>query len=255
MASNNKDILSGIAEKYFDSKNQIGITKEEKKIVINEQIPEDLTSKKMSAQGNVRTIDELGGLLSRLLNAAWGSNWGRISSEDITQKGIDPEKIQMPLIIYSTNLREISTGTNIKPQQTETIKEVEGGSKTGDAFLVYRQSFDCTVEFDFYGNTLKDSRELMNRFEEAMLTFTGYLKKSGVKEIYFLKEIQAKNSLNYVSSIPMTCLHYFIQLERNNTVRVSTIRKIEERIHLESTLASEKKSDVIQNNITYKGDI
>jgi len=251
--SNSKEIFNDAMEKYFDLNNKIGITKKEEITVINEQIPEDLTSQKMSAQGNIRTIDELGELLSKLLDSAWGSNWGSISSE--ISAGINPEKMVMPLIIYSTNLREVSTNTNIKPKQTETIKEVVEGSNSGDAFIVYRQSFDCTVEFDLYGNTTKDSRELMNRFEEVMLTFTGYLKKSGVKEIYFLKEVPAKNSLNYMSSIPMTCLHYFVRLERNNIVRVSTIKRIEETIYLESTLASEKQSDVIQNNITYKGDI
>lgn len=249
MSSYSNDIFNDIMEKYFDTKDEIGITKEEKQTVINEQIPENLTSTKMSAEGNVRTIDELGELLNNLLNSAWGSDWGRISSD------IDSENIVMPLIIYSTNLREISTGSNIKPKQTETIKEVVEGSNTGDAFIVYRQSFDCIVEFDFCCNTAKDSRELMNRFEEVMLAFTGYLKKSGVKEICFLKEIPAISSFNYMDGIPMMCLHYFVQLERNNIVRVSTIRKIEEKIYLESTLASEKKSDVIQNNITYKGDI
>lgn len=251
--SSNIGTFENIVGKYFDTKSKIGITKDEKQTVINEQIPKEKDLKKMSAQGNIRTIDELGDLLNKLLNAAWGSSWGRISSNIST--GIDIEKIVMPLIIYSTNLREISAGTNLKPQQSETIKETSGNVNTGDAFKVYRQSFDCIVEFDFYANTAKDCRELMNRFEEAMLTFAGYLKKSGVKEIYFLKEIPAKNSINYVSSMPMSCLHYFVRLERNNTVRVSTIRRIEEKITIEGTLASEKQSDVIQNNITYKGDI
>lgn len=253
MTSNNEDVFSNVMEKYFETKNKIGITKEEEQIVINEQIPDNLTSTRMSADGNIKTIDELGELISNLLNSAWGSDWGRFSSDIIT--GTDSEKIIKPLITYSTNLREISTGTNIKPKQTETIKKVVEGSNIGDTFIVYRQFFDCIVEFDFYHNTLRDTKELMNRFEEVMLTFTGCLKKSGVKEICFLKEIPAISSFNYVDSIPMTCLHYFVQLERNNIVRVSTIRKIEEKIYLESTLASEKQSDVIQNNITYKGDI
>lgn len=252
MSSYSNDIFNDVMEKYFDTKDEIGITKEENQTVINEQIPENLTSTKMSAQGNVRTIDELGELLSKLLNTAWGSDWGRISP--YLSEGLYPQQIEIPLIIYSTILRQASTGTNIKPKQTETIKEVVEGSNSGDAFIVYRQSFDYIVGFDFFAKTEKDSRELKNRFEETILTFTGYLKKNGVKEIYFLKEIRTKNNRNSSSST-MTCLHYFVRLERNNTVRVSTIRKIEERIYIESTLASEKKSDVIQNNITYKGDI
>lgn len=250
--NSNTEIFNDIMEKYFNTESKIGVTKEENQTVINEQIPEDLTSKEMSAQGNVRTIEELGELLSKLLNAAWGSDWGRITQE--LSEGIYPQAIVTPLIVYSTNLREISTGTNIRPQQTEIIKEVVEGSNIGDAFIVYRQSFDCTIEFDFFASTQEGARELRNRFEETMLTFTGYLKKSGVKEIYFLDEVPTKNSRNYMSNIT-TCLHYFVRLERNNTVRVSTIRRIEQKIHIESTLASEKKSDVIQNNITYKGDI
>ncbi|AGF59583.1 hypothetical protein B0P06_006035 [Clostridium saccharoperbutylacetonicum] len=245
----NDEIFNDVIDKYFDSKSKIGVTKGDKQTVINEQIPEDLTSTRLSAEGNIKTIDEFGQLLSNMLNTAWGNDWGKITSD------IDKLNITMPLIIYSTNLREITTGSNIKPKQTETIKEVVDGKATGDAFIVYRQSFDCIVEFNFCCDKAKDSRDLMNRFEETMLTFTGYLKKNGVREIYFIKEVPAQNSLNYMSSIPMTCLHYFLRLERNNTVRVSTIKRIEDKIYLESTLASEKKSDVIQNNITYKGDI
>lgn len=219
--------------------------------VINEQIPEHSSRPRMTAFGNIDDIDELGDILRKLLNAAWGSKWGIISPE--TSKGDDPEQIIVPQINYSVNLREVTDGTNPKPQLMRTVNEVVNGKNTGDAFNVYRQTFDCIVEFDFLDNTSKGCRELMNRFEEIMGTYTGYLKSEGISEMFFLKEVPAKYSLNYVEGVPMKCLYFFIRLERNKTVRVSTIKQVEQRLRVQSASreSTEQNSDDNIQKITY----
>ena len=219
--------------------------------VINEQIPEHSSRPRVTAYGNVDNLDQLGEILRRLLNAAWGSNWGIIVPD--TYKGEEAEQIQLPQINYSMNLREISDGTNPKPQLMDTINEVVNGKNTGDAFQIYRQTFDCIVEFDFFDNTSQACRSLMSKFESLLATHTGYLKQEGVREIFFLKEVPAKYSLNYVEGVPMKCLYFFIRLERNKSVRVSTIRQIEQRLIAQSATgeSTEQNSDDNIQKITY----
>jgi hypothetical protein len=240
-------ILDQAFNNYFGAKDA---TIKHNQQVINEQIPEHSSRTRMTAYGNIDNIDELGEILRKLLNAAWGSSWGMIVPD--TYKGEDQEQIFLPQINFGINLREVSDGTSLKPQLISTINEVIDGKNTGDSFQVYRQTFDCIVEFDFFDNTSQGCRSLMTRFEELLMTYTGYLKSEGISEIYFLKEVPAKYSLNYVEGVPMKCLYFFIRLERNKTVRVSTIKQIEQRLIAQSAVKStEQNSDDIKQKITY----
>lgn len=205
---------------------------------------------RMTAKGNIDDLDKLGEILRKLLNAAWGSNWGVISPD--TSLGDNAEDITVPQITYGINLREVAKGFSPKPVLTDTVEEVENGKKTGDSFRIYRQTFDCIVEFNFWESTSKDCRYLMNKFEEIMSIYSGYLKESGVSEIFFLKEVPSKYSLNYLAAKPMKCAYYFIRLERNKAIRVSQIKEIEMKLSQNDKSSPEKPSDDIYNKITYK---
>lgn len=204
---------------------------------------------RMTASGNVDDIDKLGEILRKLLNTAWGSDWGTLSPE--TSRGDDAEKIIVPQINYSINLREVTEGTSPKPTLIDTVSEVVNGEYTGDAFKVFRQSFDCIVEFNFWAATSKDTRALMNRFESLVATYTGYLKDQGISEIFFLKEVPSKYSLNYADGSPMKCLYYFVRIERFRTERVSTLNEMEMRLSMKGSMSTgENPVDI--NKITYK---
>lgn len=242
-------ILDQAFNNYFTKKNA---TNDIQQQVINEQTPELPTRTRMSAYGNIDNIDQLGEIIRKLLNTAWGSDWGILSPE--TSRGEDADSIIMPQINYTMNLREITDGTSLKPQLMDTINEVVDNKNTGDSFNVYRQTFDCIVEFDFIDQTSKSCRSLMSRFEELISTYIGYLKSEGIREMYFLKEVPAKYSLNYVDieGVPMKCLYFFVRLERNKTVRTSAIKNIEQRLFAQQSIKStEQNSDDINQKITY----
>lgn len=207
---------------YFKSKEkfeEISKPTEEDKVVGRSSRP------RMKSSGVVDDIDKLGEILRKLLNAAWGSSWGVIFPE--LSGGENPEEITTPQINYSTNLREIASGSSPKPTLIDTIAEEVDGIETGDSFRVYRQAFDCIIEFNFLCNTSKDCRKLMNDFEELLIVHTGYLKEQGVGEIFFLKEVPPKYSLSFSENIPMKCAYFFVRIEKNRSIRVSQIKKTE----------------------------
>jgi hypothetical protein len=182
----------------------------------------------LMADNNIDGIDQLCNILKKLLNAAWGSNWGEISPD--LKKGEDSSKIIVPQITVDVNNRDIAEKMPLKPVLINTVKEKVNGQYTGDSLLIYRQWFDCVVEFDFYGRTSKETRDLQYKFESLLAIYTGYLKRQGVSEIIFLKEVSARNSLNFIEQTPMKCLMYWVRFERITPVRQSLINKINANI-------------------------
>lgn len=207
---------------YFDSREK---SVEISKPTENEKTVGRSTRSRMKSNGTVDDVDKLGEILRVLLNAAWGSSWGVIFPE--MSGGENPEEIVTPQINYSVNLREIASGTSPKPTLIDTIVEEIDGKESGDSFRIYRQAFDCIIEFNFLCNTSKDCRKLMNDFEELIIVHSGYLKEQGVGEIFFLKEVPPKYSLSYNENIPMKCAYYFVRLEKNRMVRTSQIKNTE----------------------------
>lgn len=182
------------------------------------------------ADGNISNIEDLVNIVKQLCNAAWGNDWGEMSLD--IKKGEDSSNIKLPQIIADINTRDISEGlSNLKPLLTEVQKEIdENGNETGDAFLIYRQWFDANIEFDIYGNNPKECRELCQKFEELITIYSGYLKRKGLSEIFFLREISPKSSLNFSENIPMRCILYYVRFENITPVRVSVINSINTQI-------------------------
>lgn len=205
---------------------------------------------RMAADENIDDIEQLGILLRRVLNAAWGDGWGILSLD--YPRGEDPDKLVLPQITFDVNSREISEKTSIKPILTETISEVVAGQKTGDAFNLYRQWFDCIVEFNFWGRTNLEARKLMARFEGLIGAYSGYLKRQGISEIFFLKEINPHQSMHFLDGVPMRSLMYYIRLERISSVRLSTIKRIDLEVNAEPTVDRGTEPDIYRaSEITY----
>lgn len=199
----------------------------------------------LMADNNIDGIEQLCSILKKLLNAAWGSNWGEISPD--LKKGEDSSKIVTPQITVDINNRDIAEKMPLKPVLINTVKEKVNGEYTGDSLLIYRQWFDCVIEFDFYGRTSKETRDLQYRFESLLAIYTGYLKRQGISEIIFLKEVSARNSLNFTEQTPMKCLMYWVRFERITSIRQSLINKINANIGVKA-INDEKVKMVIEAN-------
>jgi hypothetical protein len=132
---------------------------------------------------------------------------------------------------------------------------------------MYRQWFDANIEFDVYAQNNKECRELLQRFENLITVYSGYLKRKGLAEIFFLREISPKSSLNFSENIPMRCILYYVRFECVTPIKVSTINKINAKIganqvtstEVKTLLESKEEKDMIEldffdgdNGITYK---
>ena len=216
-------------------------------------ILETTTSKEYNSQacrhvadGNIDDVEQLAEILKKLCNAAWGPDWGELSTD--LKKGENSSNIMLPQITVDINTKDIAEGMGLKPQLVDIIKELdENGNETGDAFLIYRQWYECDVEFDIYGKTNKQARELRTKFENLLTVYTGYIKRQGVSEMFFLREVSPKYSLNYDESVPMRCIYYYIRFESITPIRQSLINSINAEIGA-NQLSTDKVKTLISNS-------
>ena len=220
------------------------------------------------ADGNISNVEDLARILKELCNAAWGDDWGELSLD--IKSGEDSANIVLPQILVDVNTRDISDNFPLKPVLMDIQKEKDGdGKETGEAFLMYRQWFDANIEFDIFAQTNKECRELLQRFEQLIMVYSGYLKRKGLAEIFFLREISPKSSLNFSENTPMRCILYYVRFECVTPVKVSTINTINAKIGANQVTSTkvktlleqskEKKEDMIEldffdgdNGITYQ---
>ena len=199
------------------------------------------------ADDNIDDLEQLAEILKRLCNAAWGDGWGELSPD--LKKGENSSEIIVPQIVLDTNTRDIAEGIGgLKPTLVDIIKETdENGQETGDAFLIYRQWFDTNVEFNIYGRTNREARQLQKKFENLLNVYTGYLKRNGISEMFFEREVSPKNSLNYNESTPMRCIYYYIRFESITPIRQSLINSINLEIGA-NQLDADKVKTLISNS-------
>ncbi len=219
-----------------------------------------------TADDNIDDIGRLAEILKRLCNAAWGPDWGELSPD--LKHGEDSSSIVLPQITMEINTKDICEGLGgLKPVLVDIVNETtETGEETGDAFLIYRQWFDSVVEFNIYGRTNKEARELQKKFEKLITVYTGYLKRQGISEILYEREVSPKFSLNYDESCPMRSIYYYIRFESITPVRQSLINHINAQIgvgpvntdKVKTLISSSMNSDPIEldffdgdNGITY----
>ena len=194
----------------------------------------NVQSLRQMADGNIDDIEQLADILKRLCNAAWGQGWGELSPD--LKKGENSDNLILPQITLDINTKDIAEGLGgLKPILVDIIQETtESGEDTGDAFLVYRQWFDTVIEFNIYGRTNKEARQLQKRFENLITVYTGYLKRQGISEILYEREVSPKFSLNYDEQVSMRSIYYYIRFESITSVRQSVINTINAEIGVTS---------------------
>lgn len=208
----------------------------------------DLGTFRHLADDNINDIERFAEILKKLCNAAWGDSWGELSPD--LKRGEDSSNVILPQITVDINTRDIAEGMGgLKPRLVDVIEEIdEEGNQTGDAFLIYRQWYDTNVEFNIYGRSSQEARKLQQRFENLLNIYTGYLKRHGISEILFEREVSPKSSINYIETIPMRCIYYYIRFESITPIRQSLINRINIEIGA-NQLNADKVKTLLNNSI------
>lgn len=217
---------------YFGNQNVRSPDIEEKKEEAKKS-EVDMGSVRQMADGNIDDIEQLASILKKLCNAAWGTDWGELSPD--LKKGEDVNSLLLPQITMEINEKDIAAGYSLKPTLFDTIIERDAsGKKTGEIFFLYRQWFDCNIEFNIYGQSSVEARKLKNNFQKLLAVYSGYLKRHGISEMLFEKEVHSKMSLNYNSKAAMIPIYYYVKFEEITVVKKSVLDKIDISLGIKS---------------------
>lgn len=172
-------------------------------------------------------FDEFTDVVHRLLNAAWGKDWGTFC--EAFPNGTDPSNVKLPAITYS--LEEMVPGViskdgtrEIKPRHRHQYR-VEGsmGPQTVD---IYGRIFDCKVVFEVWEKNNTKATKLAKKFMDFMDMYTGYIKSQGVKEIILEKYNNKTSGEKWRDNVVCRSIQYFVRLESLNEVHSDVIQKV-----------------------------
>ncbi len=126
----------------------------------------------------------------------------------------DPEiKIDHPYITYKVIDRRPKK--ELKPRERESYL-IEHGTNEKDTRKgrIYGQRFQCIVQFNIIASTYRDADEIMEEFEDMIVSYTHYFKRNGVGELLFEKHFTDENYDMFRQELSVRNLQYYVEVEK-----------------------------------------
>lgn len=148
-----------------------------------------------------------------------------IPDEDKTPVVTPEINIDHPYITYK--IIERVPKQEIKPRVREHIEEKSHDKDEARFGQVYGQKFSSIIQFDIFASVYATAEEVMERFEELLFIYAGYLKKNGVSEIYFKQQHTDSSYDIYRQQISIRSIRYYVETEKVIVVFRDKIQEIE----------------------------
>lgn len=134
--------------------------------------------------------------------------------------------LKHPIITYSIQNREIKSKNGLKPTHREVIIENEGkdNQRIGD---VYGQKFESIVQFNIFASVYDVAEKVMKKLEELLFTYTGSLKKKGLGELIFQRQLTDTHLDQFRQNTSIRSIQYYVETEHVFVVFRDTIEDIE----------------------------
>lgn len=138
---------------------------------------------------------------------------------------ISPDlELDHPMITYKVIYRK--PDNELKPRRREGIEE-KGDDDQTRVGEIYGQKFDSIIQFNVFASVYDLAEQVMEKFEEAIFTYTGYFKNSGVSELLFEEQATDTNYDIYRQKISVRNLRYRVKTEKLIVLFQERIREIE----------------------------
>jgi len=134
-------------------------------------------------------------------------------------------QLEHPIITYKVITREPKG--EIKPRQRQTIRERTDVLEDARIGEIYGQKFQCIIQFNIFASVYDIAEQVMEKFEEMIFTYTGYLKKNGVAEIVFQKQLTDENYDMFRQTVSVRNLRYYVEVEKLTVLFQEKIKEIE----------------------------
>jgi len=197
------------------------------------------------------SFDDFTSLVHQLIKVAWGTEWGTFVQA--FPNGRESDDVDLPIITYHSKRKRpgvVGNGTTeIKPRFRETYNVTENGKTS--AVNVYAQRFDHDVLFEIWAENNVEADKLAVKFEDFMMTYTGYFMQNGVQQIIFLEQTDQTDVMEWKDGGICRSFKYLVRLEKHLEIHQGLITEIIGKV--EALYANDLPNDSIdQESINFK---
>lgn len=134
----------------------------------------------------------------------------------------DPnEPINRPVITFRVKSRTHTGNRGYKPVLFDSYTTPEG-----KAVSIYTENFSSLVQFDIIASEYDLAWEIMDRFEEVLLSYAETIRGNGIVEYFFNRQFADDYYDNYRSTLSILNLEYRVETERIRVIFNENIKDI-----------------------------
>ena len=145
----------------------------------------------------------------------------------------DPvEAINHPIVTFKVNDRRHKDNWGYKPKLVETIQDINATGKTA---LVYSERYTSLVQFNIMASEYRTAWKVMDRIEDALLSYAETIRGNGIIEYYFNRQYTDKYYDTFRNTLTVLNLEYCVETEKLRVIFKENIKDIiENDDHLDS---------------------
>lgn len=134
----------------------------------------------------------------------------------------DPnEPVNHPVITFKVKSRVHSGNRGYKPTLFDSYVTPDG-----KAVSVYTEHFSTLLQFDIIANEYDLAWQIMDQFEEILLSYAETIRGNGIVEYYFHRQFMDDYYDNYRSTLSILNLEYYVETERIRVIFNENIKDI-----------------------------
>ena len=134
------------------------------------------------------------------------------------------QPLDTPMITYKLISRKPKG--ELKPRFRESFVEDKDDyeSRFGE---IYGQKFECELQFNIFASVYEVAEQVMERFEDMMITYAGYFKKNGVGELLFKQQCTDETFSKMRQTLSIRNLSYYVEVEKLTVIMEESIKVID----------------------------
>jgi hypothetical protein len=126
-------------------------------------------------------------------------------------------------IAYKVHDRRHTEGFSYKPRESAQIVDDD------ERRIVTRYTEHFTTEVDFYfmSTNYDQAWEMMDRFEDTMISYSSYIRAAGITEFYFQNQLDYIPEIDFREIMIIFVIRYIVKTERNRVITKESVKNID----------------------------
>lgn len=205
----NKDTLESLLNEEDALINNITKEKEDKD---NCEVPHGGTAVNMQRAAKSASLYDFIDMLALIVDYSMKDDKVKFITEDQEHVLTDPEiPFDHPYITFKVISRKPTL--EYKPIAREEIVECDEHNEQRFG-TVFGQKFDCIIQFNVFASENRVANKVMETFEELIISYAGYFKEQGVRDLYFKEQITDTDYNNFRETLSVRNIRYYVQIEK-----------------------------------------